>query len=62
METPDTEQGRMTERVMARVREKLPLLVTHDFNRVYESVLEVLNEEGEEAERRFRESIGGGEE
>lgn len=42
METPDTIAGRLTEKIMAKVRENLPLCATSDYNRIYESALEVL--------------------
>jgi hypothetical protein len=42
METPKTEAGRVTERIMLRVRSKLPDLPTHEYNRTYEAVLEEL--------------------
>ncbi len=45
MQTPNNRAGRLTERVMAKVREALPELPTHEYNRTYEAVLEVLTAE-----------------
>ena len=45
METPKTNAGRITERIMFKVREKLPEIETHEYNRTYEAVLAVLKEE-----------------
>lgn len=42
MQTPNTEAGRLTEQVMAKVKAKLPDITTHEYNRTYEAVLEVL--------------------
>lgn len=43
METPKTEAGRTTERIMLRVRSKLPDLPVYEYNRIYEAVLEELS-------------------
>lgn len=44
MQTPNTVAGAVTEDVMARVRRNLPEMKTHEYNRVYEAVLESMNE------------------
>jgi hypothetical protein len=46
METPNTPAGRLTERIMDRIRQKLgdDRLPVHFHNPVYSSVLEVLEE------------------
>lgn len=42
METPDSKAGRLTERIMAEVKKRLPNIETHAYNRTYEAVLMVL--------------------
>jgi len=42
MQTPNTTEGWLTEQIMARVKEKLPLITVPDYNRTYEAVLETL--------------------
>ena len=42
METPKTEAGRTTERIMEEVRKRLPNLDTNTYNRVWESCHKVL--------------------
>lgn len=39
METPKTNAGRLTERIMLSVRAKLPDIKPDQYNRIYESVL-----------------------
>ena len=39
MRCPNNISGRLTEAIMSRVREKLPDISAHDYNRVCESVL-----------------------
>ncbi len=39
MKCPKTISGRLTEAIMGRVRDKLPEITTHDYNRVCESIL-----------------------
>lgn len=43
MQTPNTPAGQTTERIMSKVRQKLPELPTHEYNRMYEACLEVLS-------------------
>jgi len=40
METPNTGAGQLTEKIMLRVRNKLPALTTREYNRIYEAVLD----------------------
>lgn len=42
MQTPDTQAGFLTEKIMQRVKEKLPDIQVNEYNRTYEAVLEVL--------------------
>lgn len=42
METPNTEAGRLTERIMAKVRGRLPSMSVHEYNVIYECCLETL--------------------
>ena len=42
MQTPDTEAGRLTETIMAGVKRRVPEIKTHEYNRIYEAVLEGL--------------------
>lgn len=42
METPNTKAGKTTEMIMASVRAKLPDITTHQYNRTYEAVMEIL--------------------
>lgn len=42
-QTPRTEAGQLTELTMLAVRERLPDISTHQYNRIYEAVLETLN-------------------
>ena len=44
MRTPNNKAGDLTERIMARVSSKLPNIPTHEYNRTYEAVLDVLTE------------------
>lgn len=45
METPNTRAGRITEQIMQEVLRKLPEITTSTYNRIYESVIEVLEAE-----------------
>lgn len=45
MITPDTDIGRLTERIMLRVRDRMPELDTPSHDRMWESLHEVLSEE-----------------
>jgi hypothetical protein len=45
MNTPNTEAGRMTEKVMLEVKTRLPKIETHEYNRIYEAVNKVLSSE-----------------
>jgi hypothetical protein len=47
MMTPNNVEGRTTERIMAEVKKHLPDISTNDYNRVYESILTVLNGRGD---------------
>lgn len=42
MDTPKGISGRLTESIMSRVRERLPDIGTHEYNRTYEAVLDGL--------------------
>jgi ABC-type sulfate transport system substrate-binding protein len=44
MDFPDNEATRTTERIMAKVKDKLPDIDVHNYNRTFEAVHEVLNE------------------
>lgn len=50
METLDTKAGNLTEKIMAKVVERLPNIQTHEYNRIYEAVLSVLSLEIPESE------------
>ena len=43
MQTPNTKAGRVTEKVMAAVKKRLPDMSTYQYNRTYEGVLEALS-------------------
>lgn len=43
METPNTIEGAITEDIMRRIVRKLGKFPTHNYNRIYEAVLEGLN-------------------
>ena len=47
METPINQEGKMTERIMAGVKKRLPNIETHEYNRIYEACLEALNGGGD---------------
>jgi len=47
MMTPSNHEGRMTERVMAKIREGIPGLPTKEYNAVYFAVLHTLNGGGD---------------
>lgn len=42
MKTPDTTAGELTDHIMCNVRSKLPELPTHEYNRIFEAVLDEL--------------------
>ena len=43
MKAPKTIAGQLTEAIMVRVDEKLPELIPHDYNRIFEAVLDGLD-------------------
>jgi hypothetical protein len=60
MDFPNNEATRMTERIMARVKGKLPEMDTHNYNRTFEAVYEVLSEKNVEDGVKKLESRYGG--
>ena len=44
MRGPKDINGRLTEIIMSQVREKLPGMTSHDYNRIFESVLSGLQD------------------
>lgn len=53
MQTPNTKAGAVTESVMARIRLKLPKIETCEYNRMYEAVLEAMNEQFPEISKSY---------
>jgi hypothetical protein len=43
METPDTIEGFLTEAIMIAITRKVGKMPTHNYNAIYEGVLEALN-------------------
>ena len=58
MQTPNTNEGILTERIMGRVRQKLPDIQTNEYNRTYEAVLEELTRYFQYNEVTVKEFIG----
>ncbi|MCK9460604.1 MAG: hypothetical protein M0R80_13275 [Proteobacteria bacterium] len=45
MNTPDTNAGHLTEKIMSKIKEREPEMCTSLYNKIYESVLAVLDDE-----------------